>query len=83
MLLIARPKTVKEKVMRVGLLWAIPILGVVAATSIVVADPALAFAKPNPPSLRPAPAPLIGVGLPLVGGVLAALALVRRFRRKD
>ena len=32
---------------------------------------------------KPAPAPLIGVGLPAVGGVLLALALVRRFRRKE
>jgi hypothetical protein len=35
------------------------------------------------PSSRPAPAALIGLGLPAAGGVLIALALVRRFRRKD
>ena len=31
---------------------------------------------------RPAPAPLMGVGLPMAGGVLLALLLVRRFRQK-
>ena len=40
-------------------------------------DSALAFARPP----HPAPAPLVGVGLPLAGFVLAAIALVQRFRR--
>jgi hypothetical protein len=33
--------------------------------------------------VRGGPAPLIGVGLPLVGGVLAAVFLARRLRRKE
>ena len=50
--------------------------GMVVMVSVVMTDPALAV-------VRPGPAPLIGVGLPLVGGVLAAIMVVRRFRRKD
>ena len=72
--------------MRLGVLWAVfalAFMGVVAAILVVIADPALAQLRPVP-STRPGPAPLIGVGLPLVvGGVLAAIMLVRRFRRKN
>ena len=49
-----------------------------AAAAVVFADPALAERIP-----RPGPAPLLGVGLPLLGGVLGTLLLVRRYRRKD
>jgi hypothetical protein len=42
-----------------------------------------ATVRGNGPKINPAPAPHIGVGLPMVGSVLAALLLVRRFRRKD
>ena len=59
--------------------WAMVILGSVgvAATALIVADPAFAGRVP-----RGGPAPLIGVGLPIIGGVLIALEFVRRFRRK-
>lgn len=30
----------------------------------------------------PTPAPLVGVGLPIAGAVVAAVALVRHYRRK-
>jgi hypothetical protein len=80
---------------RLRLVWGFPmnlfrILGCAAIVMCsVVSAPALAqtrtvTARPAPePIVRPAPAPLIGVGLPMVGGVLAALLLGRRFRRKD
>lgn len=50
----------------------------VAAAAAVIADPAIASLTP-----RPGPAPLLGVGLPLLGGVLGTMILIRRFRRKD
>lgn len=50
----------------------------VAAAAVLIGDPA--FAQRDP---RPSPAPLLGVGLPLLGGVLGTMILIRRFRRKD
>jgi hypothetical protein len=50
----------------------------ILAVAVIATDPAWAQRVP-----RGGPAPLIGAGLPLLGGVLAALVLVRRFRRKD
>jgi hypothetical protein len=50
----------------------------IAAAAVIFADPALAERIP-----RPGPAPLLGVGLPLLGGVLGTMLLVRRYRRKD
>ena len=64
------------------------ILGCIAIIALMV-DPAVAQVPKGPPPGVPkgpppkgAPAPLIGVGLPMVGSVLVALLLVRRFRRK-
>ena len=51
-----------------------------AQTSI---GPGTAGAAANRPIPRPGPAPLIGVGLPMAGGLLLAFLLVRRFRQKD
>ena len=50
-----------------------------------IANPAFAQQiRPSiSPSIRPGPAPLIGVGIPMVGGVLSALLLARRLRRND
>jgi hypothetical protein len=52
-------------------------LAIAALALMGLFDPAFAFARPP----RPTPVPLIGVGLPLAGCVLAALAIARRFRR--
>jgi len=76
---------------------ALRILGCMAVVTIPLMAADLAFAQNrnnnggnggnggnnnnNPP--RGAPAPLMGVGLPMAGGVLLALLLVRRFRQKE
>src|SRR5262249_2564683 len=39
--------------------------------------------RPQSSTVRPAPAPLIGVGVPMIGGLLAALLLAHRLRRKE
>lgn len=51
---------------------------VIGAVALIVGD--AAFAQDR---VRGGPAPLLGVGLPLAGGVLVALMLARRFWRKD
>jgi hypothetical protein len=53
-------------------------LAVIAVTALIAAEPALAFARPP----RGAPAPLLGIGLPLAGGVLALVMLARRYKGK-
>ena len=71
------------------------ILGCMAIVTIpLMADPAIAQPTSTPTPIgtgtpgfdpartRPGPAPLIGVGLPMVGAVLLALLLVRRFGQK-
>lgn len=63
--------------MRRLIMAALSCAGVAAAIGLSVVDPAFAQRIP-----RGGPAPLIGVGLPLLGGVLATLFVVRRFRRK-
>jgi hypothetical protein len=52
-------------------------LGSVVACLLMAVDPALALGGEPQHS----PAPLIGVGLPIAGGVVVALLLVRRFRK--
>jgi hypothetical protein len=57
-------------------------LTVAGGAAIVLAEtlePALALARPP----RGGPGPLIGMGLPLAGLVVAALAVARRFRGKE
>ena len=51
-------------------------VGIVVAANI---DPAFALALPP----RGGPGPLIGMGLPLVGLVVATVAIARRLRRKE
>lgn len=65
--------------MRRFIMAALSCAGVAAVIGLSVVDPA--FADRTIP--RGGPAPLIGVGLPLLGGVLATLFVVRCFRRKD
>jgi hypothetical protein len=65
--------------MRRLIVAALSCAGVAAAIGLSVVD--LAFAADRIP--RGGPAPLLGVGLPLIGGVLATVFVVRRFRRKD
>jgi hypothetical protein len=39
--------------------------------------------RPQPFAVRPVPAPLIGVGVPMIGGLLATLLFARRLGRKE
>lgn len=56
-------------------------LGCVSVLAMAV--PSAVQAQDRGTIVRGGPAPLIGVGLPLVGGVLAAVFLARRLRRKE
>lgn len=56
-------------------------LGCVSILALAV--PSAVQAQARGTVVRGGPAPLIGVGLPLVGGVLAAVLLARRLRRKE
>ena len=60
--------------------WAycLTIFGAAAILLTGMLEPALALARPP----RGAPGPLIGIGLPLAGLVVAAVALARRWRGK-
>jgi hypothetical protein len=66
--------------MRRSIIPALAFCGVFAASIMAFAD--MSAAQRGPGNVRPSPAPLLGVGLPLAGGALLAIALVRRYRRK-
>jgi hypothetical protein len=68
-------------VMRRSFFDMIAALGCVSVMALAV--PGAVHAQDRGSIVRGGPAPLIGVGLPLVGGVLAAVLLARRLRRKD
>jgi hypothetical protein len=59
--------------------YCLTIAGGAAVVLAATLDPALALARPP----RGGPGPLIGMGLPLAGLVVAALAVARRFRSKE
>ena len=59
------------------------ILLAVAAMFFMVVEPAVAEPVLTSAKIRGAPAPLIGVGLPLVMGVLAVLTFARGLWRKE
>jgi len=67
--------------MRRSVLDLIGALGCVSILALAV--PSAVQAQTRGTVVRGGPAPLIGVGLPLVGGVLAAVLLARRLRRKE
>ena len=67
--------------MRRSVLDFIGALGCVSILALAV--PGAVQAQERGTVVRGGPAPLIGVGLPLVGGVLAAVLLARRLRRKE
>ena len=61
--------------------WAYRLTAMACAAVVLAAiiDPAFALALPP----RGGPGPLIGMGLPLVGLVVATVAIARRLRRKE
>jgi len=52
------------------------------AQTLAIPQDAVVAKRPPPHPPKAGPAPLIGVGLPMVGTVLAALLLARRVRRR-
>jgi hypothetical protein len=67
-------------VMRRSVLNLVAALGCVSMLAIAVA---VAVEAQNSGIPRGGPAPLLGVGLPLLGGVLVAVFVARRLRRKE